>query len=438
MRALHLAPVALAALGVALAGCVVDNSALAPRTDAECTDQLGVAAKACGNRCMVRTDPATGCASAGCEPCPQPGGTWAFCDGALRCATRPACPAGAVYCEGPTDATCDPLATSTVHCGACGHGCGGGACSGGFCDPVVVPSAVNAKALSATADRVVWLERSWGGDAAVLGLLADGELLTTVPGWNDHVLADRQGALVWSDAAGRPIVNVDNGRVRRDIFTPTSPIRTLAADDSYALFAESGPTTGSEASTALLFAGRDAGSSGLYRFPGESPIVAAAVIDPWVPTTLLVATEAGALRWVDYLYRSDGISAAPVEPAVQLAVWRDDRGAGWSGEWSAAHAFWLDRSGNLWSRRVFPDGPLRRHTAVVGPATGALSLAADADGVYWSDQGRGYVAEWRPAQDDVIHLYEDVANPPVAVAPPTRSGRVHWLDSRGRILGAPR
>lgn len=115
------------------AGCSVSTDELKPKTAEECA---ATSEKACGYRCVGWNDPATGCAATTCAPCPAgPAGEPAVCNAAGACTYVPVtgCPGTLADCDGVGDCETD-LSTDARHCGACGHGCFAGyPCGGGIC-----------------------------------------------------------------------------------------------------------------------------------------------------------------------------------------------------------------------------------------------------------------------------------------------------------------
>jgi hypothetical protein len=151
----------LTALPIAIAACsailgiedtrIDDGSALVcPPARADCDDRID-------NGCEADLSSAAACGSCAV----QCGGTEPLCG-----------PGGASYactaqCDEPGQicgAACVDVTTSPIHCGRCGHDCGGGACVGGACQPVAVADALDQldapSALAANDAAIFWLERT--------------------------------------------------------------------------------------------------------------------------------------------------------------------------------------------------------------------------------------------------------------------------------------
>lgn len=421
MRTLRLVP----ALLLVLSGCVVNTDELKPKTQADCAYAPGL--KPCGNKCMRTDDPATGCANAGCNACPGvPSGWESYCDPALLCASRPPCPEGWAYCDGPYDGVCDDLLSDGSHCGACGRSCQGDACSLGECPtPIVYASLTsggtgNAWDLAYDGFSVYWVIDNylspWNG-----ALVADGVVQAEWSGRPWRLVADADGIVVASMDASDAIWDV-TGPTVTPLTYPAAEVMSLSADPSYAYYSTFG-------STALQAVGRYSGSNWSYDL--GAVLTATAPVDPvYGGDDILAATAAGTLEWVDYGFGADGTYATGLEPPAALTVFT---GAVGSAGTPRRIAFWITTGGRVF-RRELPAGPIIPVMGWDDSSTitfNYVDIAADADGVYWTDYHHYAVVEWRAAREDVVLLASPLSDPPVAVAPATLG--VLWLSGFGNV-----
>lgn len=449
MRALRSA--ALLLLSLAAASCAVDTDSLKPKTEAQCAAE---GKKACGSKCMD-FGVATGCGNPGCEPCPAvPTGNEAFCDAQSpsQCASRPPCPAGSAYCDGPTDTVCDDLVSSGANCGACGHYCGGAACSNWMCATGTIQPVGTNPADLAYDGTSLFLVLNNSPAAGQVSLWQDGAPVLTWTGRANRVEADTSGAVVWSTLTGDSIWEYRAGDVVPTLlFAPTSAPRNMALDPSYAYFSELGSTATHESAVDLVEVKRapnaQPGHFLAQTFTGDVGIGGVALENPASSSSrAIVGTDNGALRWVSWDLSQTGTYATSIEPPISLVVYTGLVGAGSTAIQSVA--FWLAASGNLYAK-VLPSGPVVHIVSWTFPSNAGaagLDLHADAGGVYWVDAGfqganvnstfsgtYGLVGEWRAAHDDTVVLYLSPTGRPSRVT--TRADEVLWIDaSNGSVL----
>lgn len=440
-RALRLA--AAAALPLALSACVVDTDSLKPRSDAECIAR-DPGSKACGYKCVSARDPSIGCGNAGCQPCPSGGPGWeTFCGPAAECLTRPPCPAGQVYCDGPTDLLCDDLGTSGTHCGACDHYCYGAACVGGTCASTSLGTVPGAQDISSDGTALFLLANDYGapGTAAVLKDLAVPPFAT----WTGHATfleADPYGFVAWDRTHGGGVwaAGTTGAPVGLLLTTSGTPV-SAALDPAYVYLAETGGTATGETASDLVALERRAGGLKLsYTFAGSALWTVAAAKPDSPYTDVLAGTTTGDLRWVNWDGTSEGTYATGIDVPVRLVVYDGNVGPA---AVPRSYAFWLGASGAFY-RQALPAGPVETLVRPVAETSTYLDLYADAEGVYWIDATPNYtpfVAEWRAAHDDLVYLaVGDVVDPPARVAatvygyPPG----VFWLTASGALHAVPK
>jgi hypothetical protein len=105
--------------------------------------KCGADEKRCGDECVSRQDPATGCSGLSCAPCTLPHAT-AKCGNNLECAIF-ACNEGYDNCSDEEPGCETDLAHDPKHCGGCDNepcqtahgtpGCSAGMCATGGCHP---------------------------------------------------------------------------------------------------------------------------------------------------------------------------------------------------------------------------------------------------------------------------------------------------------------
>ncbi|MFO0585574.1 MAG: hypothetical protein U0229_25100 [Anaeromyxobacter sp.] len=164
MRASLLAPpLRLLPLALLLAGCewVPDVSKYEAKQASDCA----AGQKACGYRCVALDDPGAGCAAETCAPCAAGGpNTVPVCNPAA-CAT--VCAPGFADCDAAPG--CEKaVSADAANCGACGHACPVGvACVNGACDALrtVVPDTGEAPRGLALYQAGI----AWANDPAVTG-----------------------------------------------------------------------------------------------------------------------------------------------------------------------------------------------------------------------------------------------------------------------------
>jgi hypothetical protein len=436
MRTLRLAPVLLA-----LAACSVDTASLKPRSDAECA---ALGQKVCGNRCMPITLE-NGCGNAGCSPCPAPqAGFEGYCDGSApsACNTRPVCPAGSAYCEGPYDTTCDDIRSSGSNCGACGHVCGGPACNAYACDPqpVLAASANPPPDLGSDGASWYWMINDYLGVSGRASIFKDGLPGAQWVGYSSRIEVDALGAVLWSGRGGDSIWEVPRGAAAATLlFTPNSGVRSLALDPGYAYFSELGSAAAGESAVDLveIFRAQNAtpGQMAGHKFSGDVALTAVALEHPAAADSrAVVGTASGALRWLSYDLNTNGTYATGIEAPAALVAFTGLVGPGATTPQTLL--FWVGETGNLFGK-ILPDGPVVNLTGWRTSSTGSVDLFADGDGVYWVDSGFqgsnvgssgtwGLVGEWRASYDDVVILYLSATGRPTRVA--ANATQVAWID----------
>jgi hypothetical protein len=454
----------------------VDTDDLKPKSEAECAD-LGL--KVCGYKCMPAGDPATGCAEPGCAPCPAAAaGGIVYCDPDLRCAAKPACPAGQDYCEGewdtvcddfqtsaahcggcgnacstscvagrcacpagqaycdgPVDTVCDDLQASATNCGACGHGCASSAtsatCTAGTCVPAV--AAVPGRPLDIDTDSS---ELFWIAEDPIFAGSGGLHRLADVAGGNTAPWVGGLGA-VDRLAVGAAEIFVSQGTSRGTVwkiaagaasahYTPGGVVRAMALDREYLYLTETGPTP-----TLLMNVPRGAGTIYAHDFVGAGGLAGVATLDPAGTGRIVVGTETGALKWVSYDLTTEGTYATGIDPPVQVAVYRGEVGRD-----GVPHevAFWITRGGNVYAQDL-PDGSVIPFTTwpEIGSPPARMDVFADARGMVWSDARNGVVAEWRAARDDVLLLAAGqspggvTATQDLVIWTDTLAGELRWV-----------
>ncbi|HSM92846.1 MAG TPA: hypothetical protein VLT47_08135 [Anaeromyxobacteraceae bacterium] len=148
---IHALALCLAAALASACTFTIDPEKYAPKSAADCPGQ-----KACGYKCVPADDPATGCGTPSCDPCPGAANAITTCGDTGACALQ--CNLGwgdcdaAVGCETKLDGT-NPANPS---CGACGRTCLGSACDpAGFCPPSYAVAGSTVGAVRALASDVI-------------------------------------------------------------------------------------------------------------------------------------------------------------------------------------------------------------------------------------------------------------------------------------------
>lgn len=126
---------------------------------------LAIAVVACGCNAIISLEPGhrKADASAGGHGGAGEGGASSSSAsvGGGGASTGGGCPGGTAECDGDGATACETnLATSSVHCGACGHDCLGSACQAGACVPTLLATdATKPLDLAVDATHVYWTDR---------------------------------------------------------------------------------------------------------------------------------------------------------------------------------------------------------------------------------------------------------------------------------------
>lgn len=453
MRVLRLAPLAVS---LALAGCVVDNSDLAPRTDAECAARLGANAKACGSRCFTGTDPATGCGQAGCRPCPPgPSGEAAACGptGACTYATAtpvdPVDPVGPGTCAAPSaicGGACVDVRTSTVHCGACDHDCPIDAtCSAGLCTPGLVTQGTGTiSPRDVVCHEYGWLAFLDGSQRAWM----HGSVATTTDYWlvpQYHGPYGTSPRLVAEDGSAAPFVYFAGraegggggvheyesalGFVTLVVSTATETFSGIAITDRWAY------TTKAEgAAPRIDWVERYGLHASDPRLVGSTTYGGAGA-DLTAFTGIATAWDSSASAW--HVFALGGKTIAHLVETANVPARQDlwtlpaaaDRIAAAEQGAAGVVVYVADSAtGRVWRRP--PGGPAALVAGPTATAPGHLELVADARGAYWTSAATHQVLEYRASDGAVFALAgPSTVTEPRGICLGPWSGYVSWADA---------
>lgn len=491
MRALRIAPVLLS-----LAACFTSTADLAPKTQAQCAAELGVAAKACGNRCVTTLDPATGCAEAGCHPCPSgPAGEPATCGAGGACShasaaptdpdptgtvdptppgtldptppgtldpeppstTVPACAPPAAMCGG----ACVSVLTDTSHCGACDHVCGSGeTCSGGLCSAALVTQGT----ATISPRSLVCREYGWLAflDASSRAWM-HGSMSSTDNYWRFVGYEGPYGPtarMAAQDQGGAPYVyvtgRVDGGThgavheyvsalgfVDPIVTTATDTFSGLDVTDRWAYY-----TKADDASSSISWVERwwwddsahhssDPRLAGSVDLTGTHPELApfSAVATTWDSGTGAWHVFALGGKVIAHLRE---VATEKVEQAPIVLPAPADRLAATSTSAGVLLYVADSATGRVW--RVEPGGAVRLLAGPSAAAPGHLELIADPHGAYWTDAAAHAVMEYREADGVVFALAgPTTARQPWGLCRGPWSGYLSWSDANDDVVrGVPR
>jgi hypothetical protein len=148
------------------------------------------------------------------------------------------CQGGFENCDGEADNGCETdLATSSAHCGACGHDCLGGDCEGGKCAPVALASFDIANGLALVGDEIY--VGTCDDDLLVVKFPATGGTPTpvVVPGGSSCAwrIAANASSILWIDQTDLRVNPLD-GVVETPPLTPADSFAPLAASDTHAYY----------------------------------------------------------------------------------------------------------------------------------------------------------------------------------------------------------
>lgn len=421
----------LPALLLALAACVVDTDDLKPKTDAECAD-LGQ--KACGPRCVGLDDPATGCANAGCAPCPGgPSGMDAFCNAGACDYRAESCEPGKEQCDGLGG--CEDLQSDEYHCGGCYHACWLTDCVSGICAPAVSWSDVVTGAVPidlAVAPGGYFLIADGAGGSWGNGVLVRDDWISGL-GTVDRLEVDASGNAYVSSL--------------RDSQSAGGYIRYVARASTSAthFFAPEGEVRSMAMSPYELWITTWGGTSALYE---ASDLLAVPFSDPWASwdfdlgalagvayveplDQVVFGSEAGELVWFDVSTSTFDVYRSGLATPTQIAIFQ-----GTIGEELIPRtiAFWASEDDGSVRAMELPDGSVWTMWPPAGSPSSRMDISADASGVYWSDFTNGVVAEWRAPYDDVVLLSRG-GNPLAVVG---AADFVYWADLDGNVRSVPK
>jgi hypothetical protein len=427
----------LAAAVLLLSGCMVDTSELKPKSDAEC---FALGQKACGYKCVAPTDPGTGCGEEQCMPCPAngPANTAPTCDASLACAY--ACTAGWEDCDGLGSNGCEVFiaGSDAANCGICGRSCLNG-CASGVCVPDTSVSTFDVPRGLAVQNGVVYFADSGGAinrlasgsSVVVVGTLSSGPLGELVRGatstelWAagslDTVVTAQHPfgwtlALHYVDLAATPL---DPQAV--DAYPPET---TASYIDGLAVSASGTVafTDSDWSDVAYLWSG---GTDwvGLASAVGRPRGVVAYGGDFYFG----YSDNRGTLARAADLFATEELGA---EENIATSAGTPSRLAVYDGPATANPIlFWASEDdGGVRAMELNGGVPV---IDLVQPPTGPtsrMSIAADADGVYWSNRDLGLLTEWRASDGEIFAIGFSTA--PWAVD--ALGTNVYWTDDYER------
>jgi hypothetical protein len=290
-----------------------------------------------------------------------------------------------------------------------------------------VPTGLVPQSLASDGASLYWTANDIGFPGpGYAGLYRDGLFQMNWFGRASDLAVDSYGIVAWDALAGAPVLGLGGGSTV-PLFTPTGQIRSLAIDPSNVYLTEWPGGGVGEGPTNLVAVSRFGSISSSYGFPASDRALTAVAVDPTI-SDVVMGTDSGAIRWMSFDGLSTDMYATGIEPPVALVVFHGYVGRGTVAP--STIAFWLGKSGNLFSMEL-PAGPVRNLTPdMPAHAVGELALVADSDGVYWVDSAYGMVAEWRALYDDVVVLSWPSSSPRrVAVM----GSEVAWLEASGAV-----
>jgi hypothetical protein len=440
MRALRLAPLLLA-----LAACTVDTSSLKPKSDAECAAK-DANTKSCGYKCVPVDDPKTGCAAVGdCSPCPVnvPNAVAACTAGACNVF----CADGWSDCNGSGATAGDGCEThvdgnDSNHCGSCTRVCPSGTCAAGGCTGVALTtvSPVTPRGIQNIGGTIYFVDAGtlgtpagavWNADTGTRVISQIGSAATWLAAYGAGALVsgsvgDAGAPLGWDLALGR--ISALNGA---GTLTPISVAYPASLSDTIA-----GLVTAGSAPQYAFFTAAE--QNVVYYYDGSSTRTVAAT--PTEPQGLAVeasgnrvwfgsSASGGELRWVDLGTFSTGTLLAGTGHPSRLAVYDNPA----SPTFPNPIVFWISEDdGSVRAARADGGGSIATLVAPQGHAAVHADIAADANGVYWSNWWTGRLQMWRASDDRLLELGTSYA--PYAVA--VRGSTVYWTDNLDRAVYA--
>ncbi len=440
----------LLATFLAFAACKMSTDSLRPKTDAECAAS---GQKACGYKCVDKTDPTSGCGNPGCSACPNtPANAYPACSADFQCSY--ACAPGWGDCDGRADTGCEvPLAGNDAqNCGACWRTCNYG-CTAGTCNPetfwawgeprgILYDSQTTAAGL-----RVYWVDDGNGGE-----LVSTDELWNVSqqlfgldqrlgsPALSRVALDDARPSVVWATGA----TNVLGQSVALYCWDPTAPPPSGPATPVW--------TEPEQQKDERFFGLTVVGGQPIFTreaIPGPCQIIppGASQCVPTSGSRVRGLTPGGAppplsgkALWygypdaggtlayvvsgtVDELIYSTGIGSWPTRIAIFPGL-----PPGAQPEW-----FWVDENfGDVW--RVPPSGGGGASTPeLVDLGSGAateMDIQTDGAGVVWTDRLAGKVRAWRAFDGAIFDVGTGGEPRGVALTP----AWIYWTDSQSRTV----
>jgi hypothetical protein len=422
---------ALALLAVLTAGCslTLDPEQYAPKSASDC----GPSQKVCGYKCVANDDPATGCGTTSCQPCPGGANAVATCDASNACSIQ--CNPGFGDCVNGAADGCEAKLNTPENCGACTRNCAGGSCdqTQGLCLPVATVAAppevvsllgefstASWRVFYATRNEIHSIDFSYSPplNSAILGSLSG---VTTLAGGSSQIVFSSD------DASGSSL------RVFQ-IYDPLT-VKVLSTQPSM---------PGAQTFLANALGNQEwawwvpAGSPALFSVSTFSPGVASSspLVAPATAWRALAVDFDGNAYAADDALGGRILTFAPGLPPSATEV----TGAGTVGALAVRRAaagpveiYWGDLATGDVIRQVNGLRTTIHHGR--GPTTW-MRMVADDQGVYWADADNAEVMEYLPmlyGRPAVVPLARGVAALEIAVG----NMSVFW-SAAGQISSAKR